>query len=785
MPLRPLTLSRLVKLFVPATLLLLLVALTPWSAAADPPPGALILHQDGGIPIANASVRLLCFSDQAAKVVRADLIVETGADGTVTTPLPGDCSHVAALWPRHVQPAASPAHGPAYTLYTTSWVPGTTEAAPVAGILLVSNQWPLALFHVTGSLAWQPAAASLVPIQLRVGLFQMSSYLYDLSEGQMAIGPVRLYTGGQQWESADLRFLAANDTRPSAYIGGIVPGLTAYESTITGARTLYAPGAVLLGRGWDGVSAGDPLAGAWNQPDAYRTLAHEWMHYAAFLYDEYQQATGEATYCTCDDLPQIEPLPQPGICGGTAPEEAASVMSYHYIARQLWHPITHGVPFECTLTQGWSVHGRTDWEVIRRWTMIQGLPAGVPALRLPAGTVAGPRVGLTAHLFGRQPGVSVNLPQFTLQGTQPSVGVTEPPLVVQVDEALAPEQSLATQLYTLAGRDPAAILHQGRARGSPLPVGTVGTLTALGVTPQSQIRLSVERYATEGVQGKRWVYPPAGEDAPPATPHMVLEAEEDLWLPALDATFALSGTEVTTLTLHLESAALPLPSDPLVKLCLPDRAVGCPTAWTQTMQQVGVHSWEASFAPLAGMTELPLYTIAYIDAGMEGELVRWLQITGGVGPAHEDALAPLRDGPVMVDIHRPLNPPGACNRVMVMPATNPVALRTPPRIPDPNGPIEGIVGQPLDIDIRLPAPNCPPLAKGDHPLGAGATLTMFFPREELNRLGIGSADLRLLHFSRGGAAWVLADRQNVGDDLDWISALIEEDGIYAIGWVAP
>src|SRR5690606_26555778 len=96
-----------------------------------------------------------------------------------------------------------------------------------------------------------------------------------------------------------LRFLASNDYLPSAYVGGMVEAATVYSDTI------YAPAAIFLGRHWNGVTASDPVSGAWSQPNAYRTLVHEWAHYALFLYDEYRQLDGESVYCTCNGLPQV------------------------------------------------------------------------------------------------------------------------------------------------------------------------------------------------------------------------------------------------------------------------------------------------------------------------------------------------------------------------------------------------------------------------------------------------------------------------------------------------
>ncbi|MCA9959228.1 MAG: hypothetical protein KC443_09340, partial [Anaerolineales bacterium] len=261
--------------------------------------GSVVFVNDGGLPLVNANLRVLCYASAAAGAPIADLAVTTTSTGTPSTPLPANCLYLAAMQLQHTQPASETAHGPAYWVYTTSWAPGTAVPQAAAGTIQIREEWTLVLFHVVASLGWDVEAGSSYLSEWRTGLRHASAYLYDLSEGQMALGPVTIYENGRFWDSADLRILPANDYRPSAYIGGLVATPTTYSGS---GDTTFAPANIFLGRYWDGR---DAAVGSWADYNGYATLIHEWAHYALFLYDEYQQMSGAAHYCTCADLPAV------------------------------------------------------------------------------------------------------------------------------------------------------------------------------------------------------------------------------------------------------------------------------------------------------------------------------------------------------------------------------------------------------------------------------------------------------------------------------------------------
>ena len=66
--------------------------------------------------------------------------------------------------------------------------------------------------------------------------------------------------------------LAYNHSRPNADINGL--------------RDALSP-SIRVGRSWSGKVGGQEEEGAWDQPDGYRTLIHEFGHYALGLWDSY------------------------------------------------------------------------------------------------------------------------------------------------------------------------------------------------------------------------------------------------------------------------------------------------------------------------------------------------------------------------------------------------------------------------------------------------------------------------------------------------------------------
>lgn len=744
-----------------ALLAILLLAPAP-GGRAEP---ASLQFKDQEDSLISGPVRVLCFSSLTAVSPFADLNIPL-LDGQPVTPLPANCNYLAALRLRHSQPAGKRA-GPAYQVYATSWEPGASEPQAAAGDVILSDLRPLTLFDVVASLAWTPAPASAVTrvADIYQALHRLSAELYDWTEGQMAIGPVGVHSGGERWAEADLRFLPANDKRPSAFVGGIVPAPLAYS----GSGTVYTPAATYYGRLWDGRDAFVEGPGRWTEANAYRTIAHEWAHYALFLYDAYQNHYGGPGYCTCATLPTG--------CGYDARD--ASAMAYHYQATEFWHQESHPDAADfCYETWQYQAHGQTDWDTLSLWHTIQGLALPFAPLRYPAPVlVAGPSLGLAGHLFGRTAGYALHLPLVAGSGGTAVPVTTEPVVNLLLDSTTLPGVSQPSQVYLLKGDPvlPDRILPQGRATGDPAG-NVLGSLRLLDVQPGDTVRAYVTRPGTGGAAGARFSVGAAGDPSG----DIILHANP---LPfSLRHYFELLDNRVVKLTLSWQAGSGVLGA-PMAQLCSLDAAVGCHPAWQTALVNNGSW-WQAQFIPLPGQAELPRYLVVRLwdSAGNEPEkeLIQWLQVAGGVGPTHNDGMAPLLDDVVMVNAKDPIDA-GDCNVVSYMPASDSAALADslPPGI-------GGLIGIPLDITILLNEQACPPPQPGQPlPLPFPLVLNLGYSQDEVDRLGINEqTQLFILRYvpQVGWAPW---QQIGVNAELNWIAAAISDDGIYAVGWMAP
>ena len=751
----------------PIFLLLSFICLTLWFTVDAPGMttdsralATVTFIDQNGNPV-SGDVRVLCFDNATAVSPFADRII--AVNNGQPEPLPDGCTHLAALRLRHSQPTGKH-DGLAYQIYTTSWPPGESQPLPAAGDIMLNDGWPLTLFHVVASLGWTPAPHSAVTTvaDIQAALRELSAVLYDWTEGQMTIGPMSIHTGGERWAEADLRFAPANDKRPSAFVGGIVPEPLVYSGTLT--DTTYTPATTYYGRLWDGRDAFVEENGRWSQPAGYRTIAHEWAHYALFLYDEYQSSDGLSGYCICPDLAATG-------CSSGVPD--ASAMAYHYQTAEFWHTVTHPTvdPF-CFETWQYHVHGLSDWETLAQWDAVQGVSLPFAPLQPPSGQLSyGPALGLATHLLGREAGYHLYLPAI-VEGRTAVLPPDEPLVNLYLDATSPLTSSQASQIYLLQGgpNQPARILPQGRVTGDP--AGTnLGQIRLLDVRPGDAVRAYVDWYDA----GQRFTLSdnlnPLGDIFTQANP----------WAYSLEHRFTVTDNRVDGLTLSLldKDGLLEMP---VAQLCSLDAAVGCHPDWQQPMQNVGGW-WQAEFATLPGQWELPRYLVIRIVDGsnpaVTKEIVQWLQVAGGVGPTHNDGMAPLLDDMVMVNTSQPLANTGDCNIVSYMPAANWEARQAP--LPAEVG---GLIGLPVDISITLYPEQCPERVPGQPiSLPVSVLINLGYSQDEVDRLGLNEqTQLQILRFSPqfGWSTWQQID---LNSDLNWITTATTDDGIYAIGWL--
>jgi hypothetical protein len=252
------------------------------------------------------------------------------------------------------QPTARGAHaGWAYRVHTTSlaWsnqgdLQTHTVTGPGEQRLVLHPSHPLILFNLVVSLEWAATDAELQ--QIERAMQSASAYLYDVTDGQMAFQQVAIYDNAQHWEDADIQFLTNNITRPHAYIDGIRSPDTAHV--------------IRLGRAWDGISG---RAGPWDAPEGYRTIVHEFGHYALGLYDAYFGFRRAADGTLLSQYPAS--------CTGTENRSAATdatnatVMDYQYTSSELAMRGVAGLwSAACEQTAQWQLHGESDWETLVR-----------------------------------------------------------------------------------------------------------------------------------------------------------------------------------------------------------------------------------------------------------------------------------------------------------------------------------------------------------------------------------------------------------------------------------
>lgn len=225
-----------------------------------------------------------------------------------------------------------------------------TAAQPGGQIVQVSRDHPLILFNLVISIEWDANEAYLEQIARAVR--SAADYLFDVTDGQMAFERVAIYDNAAHWFDADIQISTKNVVRPHAYVGGI----TADD----------AAQVIRVGRQWDGNTGS---SGDWDEPEGYRTLVHEFGHYALYLYDSY--------FMLAETNGILNPLP--GSCISPSPDGRdkavwgndatnASIMDYQYHSSEL---ADRRVPEMwgsfCERTEQWRMHQESDWETVQRF----------------------------------------------------------------------------------------------------------------------------------------------------------------------------------------------------------------------------------------------------------------------------------------------------------------------------------------------------------------------------------------------------------------------------------
>jgi hypothetical protein len=193
--------------------------------------------------------------------------------------------------------------------------------------------------------------------QVEFNIKRASQYLYDFTNGQMALGDVIVTQNADDWGYAEVVVQANNSLRPWANQGGIVLTPTV---DLEHPDVVYDTGQVVMGSTWNrygepGTNIGDDWA---------IVLAHELSHYFLFLDDAYVGLTKDHLLTPVDT------------CQGTAMGDPYTDQNN---SEFIWDDAYWQANCADTLTN--QTLQRNEWETISMW---------YPDLSVPTSTNAGP-----------------------------------------------------------------------------------------------------------------------------------------------------------------------------------------------------------------------------------------------------------------------------------------------------------------------------------------------------------------------------------------------------------
>ncbi len=282
------------------------------------------------------------------KTVSSSYLTNRAGLGSLENPISGQ--PLIALKQTKEQTTTRAAHdGWAYRTYLTSLnlddggnPQPDTIGNPGQQLITIRPDDSLTLFNIVVSIEWDATEEYIADIE--DAFRKASDYLYDVTDGQMAFGQVSIYDNAEHWADADFQFSTKNTVRPYAFVGGIISEDKAHT--------------IRVGRFWRREGGN---RGAWNEPDGYRTLIHEFAHYALYLEDEYfvRGVDEDGNLIADQNVSCTDPLIKASSAGD---ETNASVMYWHYHASEFagadrWND-------NCKATQQHLVNGQSDWETI-------------------------------------------------------------------------------------------------------------------------------------------------------------------------------------------------------------------------------------------------------------------------------------------------------------------------------------------------------------------------------------------------------------------------------------
>ncbi len=240
----------------------------------------------------------------------------------------------------------------------------TTFEQPGVVELTVSEANPFLLFHLDLALEWDARNDPVFMAELENSIGRASEILFDVTNGQAALGQVRVFQNKEAWPAADVVVLANNSLRPSAAIGGVArrPLSETVLSPLGETRVIsnaYGGGQIRMGTVWDPFGEYTADLGE----DWWRALAHELAHYLLFLPDNYLGFTEDNILNRAN-------------CQGSFMTTTYDPSYSEFLTGAEWIG-------DCGRTLAERTTGRTDWETIRRFYPMLNEPSADNALEGP------------------------------------------------------------------------------------------------------------------------------------------------------------------------------------------------------------------------------------------------------------------------------------------------------------------------------------------------------------------------------------------------------------------
>ncbi|HEU4328244.1 MAG TPA: hypothetical protein VFS21_34220 [Roseiflexaceae bacterium] len=592
---------------------------------------------------------------------------------------------------------------------------------------------------------------------LELGLRRMADYIYQFIDRRVALRTITIDVTGADWDRADIRILASQSLRPSAHVGGNTTVPVRVDLGADAPTLVLRPAPIQVGRFWNGQGA---RCGPWSSLSGYRTLAHEWAHYALRLYDEYIQHPHNHAHGYGN-----------AYCESSTRQR--TIMAYHY--EDIIHPLSDWTKMSppassCLGTPQHVVYGEDALTTLERFFVDGGPIVGHNALSssdlaiIPNSTLSGPDP------------ITVLLDALGHFGVSTAARWPAPSYVLWTDTD-----------------DRLRIMGQGNLIAGASP-GRVWP----GLNGPSRLVVTTQ----EPNSGLVFSYPPAHTGAHPLpSGRAVLTAQPGAWNTAVAIHPLLSATDPLT-------GALGLAVD-LTVCDNSDRGENQPGRFAVTYCPTGgpclpfqpAHLVDAgtlirrATIPVKPSASGYVYVIDYLR---NSEVVLWHQLAGGVGPAHSDGLAPRAEGLLNLDVvaNLPVDSPNPSVPLNELSYTPELACPSEAQI-SPSA-VFRLADLPLRVTLATTTVTTSTVPFwNETPLG----VRLNYNADELSRRGIAEDSLVVLQ--RVNGSWQILSALGHDQDLDWIAArlvlsggkpgspaiwtdggqTLGEDGVVALGYV--